>query len=267
MAQEDQLTEIAGPKKVAPKYVKQKTIQYKTFLKRAVVEAIQNSFSTHPDASLAKTKIGIEYSTDRADFPAIIVKFYERELANAGVGHEEWGPSPEDPNFDVPGGPWTMWIKYYHRIYKGDLEFEIYAKTSLDRDKVADALIEVLAMADVAAVSEKFQERIYDSIGKTPAAGEHFITINTDLITGYGEQQMIAPWMPEDTMVYQSSYRVPMLGEFYSLTPSILTSMGLVTEVDVYPWDPQDTEDTAPEDFPEEVIPEEDYLKFKEKEA
>lgn len=261
MTQTNQITEITGSKTVAPRYVRQATLQYKTFIKRAVVEALQNAFKDHPDPDIAKSKIGIEYSTDRADFPAIIVKFYERDLNNIGVGHAEWGPSPEDPNY--PRGPFTLFQKYYHRLYKGDLEFAIYALSSVDRDKVIDALVEVLTMADVTAGGLNLLDRLYEDIGHTPFSESHFIAFNTDLITGYGENKEIAPWIPEDTIVYTSSYRLPIIGEFYSLTPKEPQSVGMVEEVDVYPWDTADPLDTPPEDFPEEIIPEEDYIKFK----
>ena len=44
------------------------------------------------DATLGKTKIGPDYQTTRANFPSIVVKFYEQQIMNAGVGHMEWGP-------------------------------------------------------------------------------------------------------------------------------------------------------------------------------
>ena len=52
-------------------------------------------------------------------------------------------------------------------------------------------------------------------------------------------------------------------GEFYSVTPKTEPgSIGLVKEVDIYPWSTEDPLDIPPEDFPDEEIPEEDYLKI-----
>jgi hypothetical protein len=260
-SQTNQITEITGNSTVAPRYVRQSTLQYKTFIKRAVVESLQNAFKNHPDPEIAKTRIGIEYKTDRADFPAIIIKFYERSIDNIGVGHVEWGPSPNDPNY--PNGPFTLFVKYYHRLYKGDLEFEVLAMSSVDRDKVIDALVEILAMADVTEGGLNLLERLYEDIGHTPFGESHFIAFNTDLISGYGEGKEIAPWIPEDTLVYTSSYRLPIIGEFYSLTPKSASELGMVQEVDVYPWDDRDPLDTPPENFPDGEIPAEDYIKFK----
>lgn len=252
MPQEDQLTTITGEHEVTPRYAIQRTLQYKTFLKRAIAEALQNAFKNHPDPALAKSKIGIEYATDRTDFPSIVVKFYERNIRNAGVGHEEWGPSPSNPD---------RFIKYFHRIYHGDIEFEILALSSLDRDKMVDALIEVL-MGEVSPEGETFLERLYFQIGKTPYSNWHFIALNTDEITGQGEREENAPWLVEDVLMYTVAYRMGVLGEFYSMTPREHGGTGLVSEVDVYPWDDVDPFDIPPEDFPEGVIPADKYFKF-----
>jgi hypothetical protein len=262
MTQEDQITTETGEGEITPHYAAQQTLQYKTFLKRAIAEALTNAFRSHPDPSLAKTKVDIEYATDRADFPNIIIKFYERDIKNAGVGHEEWGPSPSDPNF--PNGPtFTSWVKYFHRIYHGDIEFEINALSSLDRDKVVDALIEIL-MGEVSRGGETFLERIYFSIGNSPYSQFHFITLNTDSISGQGEREENAPWLTEDVLSYVVAYRMEVLGEFYSKTPSFPGGTGLVTEVDIYPWDVTDPEHTPPpEDFPDGKVPEEDYIKIR----
>lgn len=259
MSQKNQITTETGNEEVTPQYIHQATIQYKTFLKRMIVEALQNAFKRHPDAWIAKSKIGIEYPTDRADFPAIIVKFYERDMLNAGVGHVEYGPSPTDPNY--PEGPeFKNWVKYHHRIYKGDLEFDVMGLQAVDRDKMVDALIEVLAMEDVTPQGKSFQERVYESIENTPFADQHFVALNTDLVQGYGEQQEIAPWIPEDTLLYKSTYRIPVFGEFYSLTPSGASSTSVVEKVQFYPWDSKDPADTPPEKFPNEEIPAVDFL-------
>jgi hypothetical protein len=255
--QEDQLVTKEGPKKIKPRYVAQQTLQYKTFIKRTMVEALLDGFSTYKDKTLAKTKIDINYTTDRADFPCIVVKFYEQTIKNAGVGHIEWLADPENENQFIP---------YHHHMYKGDVSLEIYGLSSVDRDKVTDAIVEIVAMGEVGIRGKNFQERIYESIGESPYSEWHFISVNTDLVSGYGETQMIAPWIPEDTFVYQCEYRVPIWGEFYSFTPKQETgSTGYVEEVDIYPWNSVDPNDTPPEDFPKEEVPQEDYIKIKKK--
>lgn len=217
-------------------YIPQYTLQYSTFIKRALVESLQAAFNAHPTAQVANANVAIDFGRERWKLPGVIIKFYERELPNAGVGHVEWGVSPQDPN---PAAP-TMFIKYYHRLYQGDIGFDIYAMSSVDRDLVRDALIEVLTMNEatdsVTSGGTNFLNRFYLDMENTPYGTWHFPVLMLDKITGYGEQHQSAPWQPEDTLVYSVSYRVPIWGEFYSLTPTLPASTGLLQEVDVYPY-------------------------------
>jgi hypothetical protein len=56
--------------------------------------------------------------------------------------------------------------------------------------------------------------------------------------------------MEEDLLVYSSTFRVPIFGEFYSRLLTDQTSYGFVQKVEVYPWIPDfETEpDPNPED-------------------
>jgi hypothetical protein len=216
------------------RYYPQQTIQYSTFIKRALVESLQDALEHHPTPLVASAKVAIDTTHDLFRLPAVIIKFYEREMPNAGVGHEEWLVSPTDPDPENP----TEFIKYYHRLYKGDVAFEVWGMSSLDRDLVRDALVEVLTMTDVTTSGYTFLQRLYFYLNTTPYGLWHFPVLNLDLITGYGEQQTAAPWAPEDTLVYQVTYRVPIFGEFYSNTPTEPMGIGTVSEVDVYPWIP-----------------------------
>lgn len=234
-------------------YIQQSSPPYKTFIKRGLVEALTAALAGYPDATVAAAKVAIDYTEDRFSLPAIIVKFYERSLPNAGVGHFEFLVSPQDPHPDDP----TIFIEYQHRMYKGDIEFEIFGENSADRDVVTDALIEVLAMNEVTHQGKAFTHRLYQALNNTPYGLWHFPVLNLDLITGYGEQAVLAPWRPEDVLVYQTSYRVPIFGEFYSTTPILPSGSGLITEVDVYPWIPDI--DPPPDD---PSVDSDDYHKF-----
>lgn len=333
MAQKDQLVEKTGPSRIAPKYVAQQTLQYKTFLKRTMVEALQNAFNLYADPTLLKTKIAVDYSSDRADYPAIVVKFYEQTIQNIGVGHKEWGPVEDELRLfgkgkltkgsgvigelptvqdlfpgetevkgsGLPQGTFvlkiidahsilvnkpasqsgeenlsfrgsvdlfTKFIEYHHSMYQGDVALEVYGLSSVDRDKIADAILEIVQMGTVGPEGVSFQERIYDTIGLSPYSDWHFIAVNTDLVSGFGEREEMPPWGPEDQLLYRCEYRVPILGEFYSVTPQLgAGTLDLVREVDVYPWNTVGISDEpdgafgeiAPEDFPGGVIPTDDY--------
>jgi hypothetical protein len=109
-------------------YFPQKTIQYKTFVKNTMVLALQDVFRNHPDKLLQDTKVSIEYPRTRAEYPVVIVRFFERDISNAGVGHKEW----------IKDDDTGQTFKFEHSFYNGDIEFAIYGLSSYDRDLIAD---------------------------------------------------------------------------------------------------------------------------------
>lgn len=67
----------------------EQTIRYKTGAKRTLVEALGSVFRNHPDSLLQQTRASIEYPKTEVDFPCVVIRFFEREIFNAGVGHQE----------------------------------------------------------------------------------------------------------------------------------------------------------------------------------
>jgi hypothetical protein len=210
-------------------YLPQKTIKYKTYIKTALVESLRPVFSNHVDSHLQNTKITIDMPKERQSFPSVVVRFYESEIRNAGVGHYE---TFKDQN----GKVW----KFKHYIYTGDVELGIYALSSFDRDLIADALVETIAMGDLGTYTNNFFNRIYPPHPEeVPDSAGHFININSDQITGINESDSSVPWGSEDDLIYNSSYRVKVLGEFYSLPPDM--PYEYVSKVFIHPYlmDPQ----------------------------
>lgn len=215
-------------------YLPEQTVHYKTYLKQALVEAMRAVFENHPDQILRDhTQVSVDLPTERAAYPAIVIRYYGRNLRNMGVGHIE--------HIQNPNGQWQP---YKHFMYSGDVEFAIYALSSVDRDILADSVAQILSMGDLEYYSNLFGERIYSS--DDPNSIFQFININSDEISEFGETQAVAPWMPEDTLVYQTSLRVGLMGEFYSRP--LETEYGLVEQVEVYPYFGADQ--GGPEDVP-----------------
>lgn len=208
--------------------VVQHTVAYRTFLKKACKQAMEQALLNHLDPTVTKTNVALDFGNGDFILPAVIVKFNEQTLPNAGVGHYEYWPTIEDPD---------VFIEYQHRLYKGSVQFDVYAKNSVDRDLVADAIIETLAMDEVSAPGEAFITRFYSEIqGASPPGIYHFPTLSLDVITPVPEQTTPPPWAPEDALVYQLGYQVPVFGEFYSYVPPSPKSFGPIEEVDVYEW-------------------------------
>jgi hypothetical protein len=220
----------------------ERTIRYKTYIKRALVEALRPVLANHPDNDLRDTKVTIDFPMDKASYPSIIVRFFEREVKNIGVGHVE---------FIVQDGD-SVKSKFKHYLYTGDVEFAIYGLSSLDRDLIADTVVQTLTMGDLTTYTNNFINRIYfPNATAHPDSVWNYVNLNTDRIQGFGETQVPAPWQPEDVLLYQTSYRIGIFGEFYSLPPDI-PDVQEITSVNFYPYMgglepvPEGTVDDAP---------------------
>lgn len=240
-----------------PPLLQQNTIQYKTYVKETIVQATRAVFATHPDTIVRdNTNVGIDFSFEESKYPSVIVRFYERQIRNAGLAHVEHFPTDDTK---------TAWIRYEHKLYNGDIEFAIYALSSYDRDIISDALVQMLTMASTEPYTNLFLDRIYNHASVTTEtesgafdpAYDHMINLNTDQISGFGETQTQVPWLSEDQLLYQNSYRIGIFGEFYSRTP-VNTTFGLVEKVESYPYDP-DAGDTKPDPNPDDPAVWEEY--------
>jgi hypothetical protein len=202
----------------------EKTIKYKTYIKTALVEALRPVFENHVDEKLQGTKVTIDFPKEQQQFPSVVVRFYENEIKNAGVGHEKVLQ-------DADGKAW----KFKNYLYTGDVDLTIYALSSLDRDLIADTIVQTIAMGDLSTYTNNFFNRIYPPDPEAiPDSAGHFININSDRISGINETTNKVPWNSEDDLVYNMAYRVNVLGEFYSLPPEI--PLDYVSQVFAYPY-------------------------------
>lgn len=204
----------------------EKTVPYKTWIKQSLIEALDRVFTAHVDDLLRKTNVTIDFPVERASYPAIIVRYIEIDINNAGVGHEE---VIEINDLDYR-------FKHYH--YAGYVEFAIRTLSAYDADLLADSLVQIIGMGDLMDYTNAFFERIYDAdLSEHPKAEYNFININTDTIRPVGASNPTpAPWGSEDDLVYQGGYRVDVSGEFYSLPPDENNSLEYIQRVDQYPY-------------------------------
>lgn len=223
----------------------QQTIHYRTYIKETIVEALRAVFAEHPDPLIRGTKITPELPMDRASYPAIIVRYFNRDLHNAGIGHHEWflvTPDGYEPK---------LYQKFRHFMYNGDVELKVLAMSSKDRDFLADALVQTIGMGEAESYTRAFLDRVYDANQEAePQSLYHFINLATDQFSELGDQEQQAPWQEEDLLVYSATFRIPIFGEFYSRLLTDQTSYGLVSKVEVYPWikDIEPEPDPNPED-------------------
>lgn len=232
--------------------IPQQTIHYQTFLLESLTEGLQAVFANHVDEYLRNVRVAVDWTEDEAVYPLILVRYYERDVRRAGVGHKEWigiDPVTREPSDDPDV---RILLPFRHALYHGDVEFAIYAETTLDRALIADSLTQTLLMGDTEVYTQAFLDRIYADEDEVPEARWHFVNLNTDQITGMGQNQIKPPWDPEDRLYFTTSYRVNVFGEFYSRIPP--TTTALVSKVTVYPYI-SDVGDPIPTGDPAEPAP------------
>lgn len=229
----------------------QKTIQFKTYLKTALVDALQSTFDVHPDTRLRDVKVRTEFSFEEVDYPLIVVGYFGRDVQNAGVGHRELIWNEELGRYS----------KHKRRLYHGDLEFRIYALSTLDRDIISDALVEIIGLNQITDYTNYFMARLYDpeewqgNVGMSDEdLGEAYlytlVNVDTDNMTDLGDSASPAPWQPEDVYLYMGGYRLAAMGDVISLPPSIFYT--IIEKVLAYPYIgglepiPPGTDDPAP---------------------
>ena len=219
----------------------QQTIRYRTYIKETIVEALRAVFQNHPDPLLRGVKISPELPMDRSSYPAIIVRYFNRSLRNAGIGHHEWmlaTPEGYEPK---------LFQKFRHFMYNGDIELKVLAMSSKDRDFLADAVVQAVGMSETETYTKAFLNRIYNANPETEEQSKyHFINLATDEFSELGDQEGPAPWMEEDLLVYSATFRIPIFGEFYSRLLTDQTAYGFVTAVEIYPWIPDIPAPTDP---------------------
>lgn len=231
-------------------YLPELSVKYKTYLKASVQQGLEAVFAAHPDPLIRTrtetfegrvvtrgTKVTVEWPKTRDRYPAILVRFYERNVQRMGVGHEEWIQVKTADHAPV---------KMFHNIYDGDLEFAIYGLSNYDRDVMSDGLVQAVTMGSLEGWTNHFMTQLYGQsydyathadadISTVPDAHWNFVNINHDTISGFGETQAPVPWQSEDDQLYISQYRVAVMGEFYSVPPVDLSNE-YVAKVPVYPY-------------------------------
>jgi hypothetical protein len=203
-------------------------VKYKTMVKRTIVDSLRNVFdSTYPDEQFQNLKITPEFPLTKVSYPAIHIQFNEEVISNAGVGHAEYF---RDPNGDLR--------KWQHRKFNGSITYNVVTLSPLDRDILSDALIEIFSFGRLNTLQSNFYNTLYgnpdDPFSILSLLSQ--LTVNTDEIEAGGESATIAPWDPEDVLVYTSSYTTTVTGGFYNSVPVEGTGTVFVANIDMYPY-------------------------------
>lgn len=110
-------------------------------LKRAVIVALREAFNqtSLPDAN-TRLNIDMEYPLKKIQYPAIWVQFSLSNLRPAGISHELILKNTDDPT-------WTNWEPMQEWFFDGRVTLTVLALTSLERDRISDALTAMLSFS------------------------------------------------------------------------------------------------------------------------
>lgn len=198
----------------------QTVASHRRFIVSTIITALREVFDSgyDRDPQFIDLKITQTQPLVELDYPCIVVSYENRTVQNAGVGHEEWFPDAKN-----------VLRKWHHSRFEGSLDFEIHTLTPLDRDILADALTEVIRFGRLDAALLPFFTTLYGN--PTDPVGLIFnqIMFDADEVTSGGNTAGIAPWSPEDLLVYQTSLSTEVHGGYYNVNPNDV--WGYVTRI------------------------------------
>ena len=188
-------------------------------VKRAVMNALREALSGTALNHLVngtEVTVDMEYPIEKENYPGIWVQFSFNEIVQAGIGHEPLLRTVvEEATADTPEV--VNWEPMREFQFKGRVTLTIVALSSLERDRLADAVITMLAFSrppahvitDASADTRQFRQLI-TSLAENPYVS---ITINHDQIVPGGQGMTTGvPW-DEEIPGYEDTYSFDILGQ------------------------------------------------------
>lgn len=179
------------------------------FLKETITiltKGIKDTFNEdYPEVDFRNLYVSHEYPIDRQNYPGIWVDFRPTgSLRSAGVKHQEF-EEVFNPNTGI-----SLPYRQKRWRFTGYAEFTVAALTSLERARLFDEMIKVVAFGNVDdTVRSTFRNLVEDN---------GLIAINGDFDAL--EQSGFAatpgtPWGSDD-IIYEATLRMQVVGEFIS---------------------------------------------------
>ena len=188
-------------------------------VKRAVMGALRDALagtSLNQAVNGGDVTIDMEYPIQKENYPGIWVQFSFSEIVQAGIGHEPLLRTVIAEATEATPEV-VVWEPTREFQFKGRVTLTIVALTSLERDRLADAVITMLAfsrppnpvLTDRAEDTRQFRQLIPGL-----AANPHVsITLNHDQIIPGGQAMTTGvPW-DEEIPGYEDTYSFDILGQ------------------------------------------------------
>lgn len=187
-------------------------------VKRAVMNGLREALSgttLNQMVNGTDVTIDMEYPIEKASYPGIWVQFSFSEIVQAGIGHE---PLIRTITEGTEADPLAIrWDTIREIQFKGRVTLTVLALTSLERDRIADSVITMLAfsrpperaMTKASEDTKQFRQLIA-SLAANPYVN---VSINHDQIIPGGQAMTTGvPW-DEEIPGYEDTYSFDILGQ------------------------------------------------------
>lgn len=165
------------------------------------MEATKATFDVdYPEEDFRNIRCSIEYPVEKTDYPGIWLDFNDTDkLVTAGIAHAE----NTDPDLDGAIQQYARWK------FTGYVSFTVVALSSLERDRLYDELVRVLAFGSELEQTRNFREMIETN---------DFLACNIDFDEIEPQGNNAAPGTPwgTDEVIYERSLNMEIIGEFVS---------------------------------------------------
>ena len=170
-------------------------------LKTLLIQALQATFDDdYPEADFQGLWVSLEFPLDRASYPGIWVDFTSTaDLQVAGIGHVEYVVSAEDDSVHQV----SRWR------YAGMIQFTVVALSGLERDRLVDEVVKVLAFGRHNAARAEFRAMVEDNdLIEVQPQWDRFDLASKGETPG-------TPWQT-DEVVYEQTITLDAQGSFVS---------------------------------------------------
>lgn len=180
--------------------------------KRGVITALRTAITGTSLSSTVGSEIHVdmEYPMEKEKYPGIWVQFSLSDLQPSGIGMVLTDRDSGD--------------RIQQFMYQGRVTLVVVALSSLERDRISDFLISMLAFSRIPnprlytenGVQESFTD-LYSALDANPHLS---VTVNSDRPRPGGQTTTVGvPWSP-NLLAYEDAHSFEVLGEFQLVTTS-----------------------------------------------
>lgn len=177
-------------------------------VKTALVLSVRDALSGMTTFDKSQINVSLEYPLEELNYPSLFVQFSITKLNRSGIGHEI---QVQDPDTHA-------WSFIQEWTFMGRSTLTALALKNMDRDRLSDALINMLAFARPPSIlltepqgDAKQHRTLINALDENPYVA---MTLQLDTLIPGGQQNTPGtPWA-DDIITYQDSWSFDMVGQF-----------------------------------------------------